>query len=127
MNKKVKNLDIYNLLFMILLFLPLIAILLSVVCQAVSVGQNTNTIDIESMLNNYFAFCESCNIFGLNSINEWLFDNIISIKSGSNLMLSNCLGFVIWYFGYAVLVYFVNIIFKLFRLIPESIEKMFRK
>jgi hypothetical protein len=109
------------------LFLPLFTIFINVICQAVSVGENTNIIDIETILCNAFSFCNSCNIFGLNSVNEWLFDNIIIINSNSNLMLSNCLGFVIWYYEYSILVYFMNLIFRLFVIIPELIEKVFKR
>ena len=127
MNKKIKNFNVSNLLYLILLFLPLFTIFINVICQAVSVGENTNIIDIETILSNAFSFCNSCNIFGLNSVNEWLFDNIIIINSNSNLMLSNCLGFVIWYYEYSILVYFMNLIFRLFVIIPELIEKVFKR
>lgn len=127
MTKKIKNFDINNLLYLLLLLLPLFTIFINVICQAISVGENSNTIDIETMLSNAFGFCNQCNIFGLNTINTWLFDNIIIINSNSNLMLSNCIGFVIWYFGYSVLIYFMHLIFKLFVLIPQLIEKCFHK
>ena len=123
MKKKIKNVTAHDLVFLIAVLFPFLLWFTLAFCSAISVGQNEQTIDMNSILTT-LDFTK-INILGLNNFNDWICSNIIQIDSTANDLTKYIVTFVLFQTEWTILVTFVRLFVNAICWLPNMInEKM---
>lgn len=126
MTKKLKNLNTLDLLFTIALFTPLIYILCYWAFIAISnMGVTTQSMDYETLFITPLKNISNINILNLNSINDWLFTNVIKLDNliNNNNILYYSIQSSIFFIEYYIFMYIIKIIIKLLTYVLKICDK----
>ena len=125
MTKKIKNLNINNLVFIICLLLPLCFLIFGAMFKAISLSGSTNgnSIDFFTLFATECQKFNDINLLGSNAFNKWVFDYLFIASNNSNAVI--IINFVVWYFEYFVCIYLLKIVVYLLTLLPMIVDKYF--
>lgn len=128
MNKKIKNYSLLSVISFIACLMPFIIILgyWLFICISNS-GVTTQNMDYKSVFLEPFTTISDINIFGLNTFNSWLLNNVILVPSETNDFIKYSISFGLFIFEYYLFIYIVNIAIKVLTFLPNTISKYFDK
>jgi hypothetical protein len=121
-NKKIRNLNLGNFVVFIGLLMPLIYVLFSMLCRAISMSGVTtdSNFDFMALFTSSISQFSYINVLGLDSLNTWLFTYVFKEVSNSGMLVVK---FVIWYIEYFVALELFNIVVQVLLIIPNVINK----
>lgn len=115
MNKKIKNLDLENIVFLIAIIFPFLFPLFYWLVEAISVGQNTSLITFSlNYFNDFILFFNNSIIF--KNFNDWFYS---WFSTSSNFIVSWCL----CYIEFLVLIYLFRIVIDTILFLPKLLLK----
>lgn len=122
--KKLKNANACTIVWAIASLMPFIALVLNVVCSAIAVGQNAQTIDVGALLISSLDFSK-VNILNLNEFNSWLLANVIKIEEGASDLVKNVVTFSIFSVEWLVFIECCKVAVNFLLILPRACSRAF--
>ena len=123
MNKKLKNSNAFSLAFAFVALWPTLLVIIYVFSLAISVGQSTASVDIQSALIQTMDWT-TINILNLNQFNDWLLTNVIHITLG-NYLISYSVTYCLFQMEWLVFIEMVKVIVNFMLILPRACSRAF--
>ena len=126
MKKKIKNLNLCDLVFAFVCLLPIILIFMYYIFVMVSnSGVTTQNMDYWIIFITPLKDFSNVNILGLNDFNDFLLSNILKVSNDTNEILKYSITFGLFMSEYYIFVYMVKVAIKFITSILSLVDNAF--